>query len=438
MPRRKIYKIKDIHAREILDSRGNPTVEAEVILDSGDKFKASVPSGASTGAYEAIELRDGNKKRYGGLGVKKACANVKKISRALKGVDILKQKEIDKKMIKLDGTKNKSKLGANAILAVSLVCARAGAFASELELYEYINKIYFHGIPHPAFCGVRDDICKTPTPMFNIFNGGKHADTNLDIQEIMVVPLIKKSIKEKVRIGTEIFQTLGKILKVNKLDTDLGNEGGYAPRVKKTEDALNFVCQAIKKAGYQLGKEVALALDVGASELYDQKKKKYIFKLEKWQLSNQELVVKYKKWLAKYPIFSLEDGLAEDDWVGWKIIGKEMSSAKSKFWSEILLVADDLVTTNLKRLKLAVKNKVANAVIVKPNQIGTLTETIEFVKYARQKKYALVVSHRSGETEDDIIADLALAVAADFVKFGAPSRGERIVKYNRLMEIEEK
>lgn len=427
MAKRKIYKIEKINAREILDSRGNPTVEAEIILDSGNKFKASVPSGASTGIHEALELRDNDETRYGGKGVLNACKNIKaKISGKLKGIDIIKQKEIDEKMLKLDGTDDKSKLGANAMLAVSLACARAGAWALGLEIYEYIQKIYELR---------RTD--KLPTPMFNIFNGGRHADTNLNLQEFMIVPMMNRSLTEKVRIGVEIFHKLADVLKASGLDTDIGNEGGYAPNIDSTVQAFDLIIKAVKEAGYKPGEEIGMALDVGASELYNRDKKLYVFELDESYLIASQLITLYREWAEKYPIFSIEDGLAEDDWEAWREFDEEFERFKSKVLNQPMLsVADDLVTTNVNRLKMAVRKRVANAVIVKPNQIGTLSETIAFVKYARKHNYTIITSHRSGETCDDIIADIAVAINSDFVKFGSLSRGERVTKYNRLMKIE--
>ncbi len=437
MPRRKIHKIQKIFAREILDSRGNPTVEVEVVLDSGIRAKASVPSGASVGAHEALELRDGDEKRYGGLGVLSACQNVTgKVMPALKGVDIIKQEFIDQKIIELDGTQNKSKLGANATLAVSLACCRAGALVSGMELYEYIRKIY----------DLRFKNYELPTPMFNIFNGGKHADTNLNLQEFMIAPLLKVPFDEKVRVGAEIFHKLGEVLHKNYLDTDVGSEGGYAPNIDSTIQAFDLILEAIEKAGYKPGQEIGLALDIGASVLYHPDKKLYIFDLDDHFMLSGQLISLYRDWLQKYPIFYLEDGLAEDDWSGWQnltnefkrfkpLIKCQMSIPSTRDKCQMLLVGDDLFTTNVERLKWGIKKKVANAVIVKPNQIGTLTETIEFVKYAQKHDYKIIVSHRSGETCDDFIADLAVAVSADFVKFGSLSRGERVSKYNRLMEI---
>ena len=423
----KTFKIEKIFAREILDSRGNPTVETTVVLDCGLKAKASVPSGASTGEHEAKELRDHAVKRYGGLGVLKACANVEKINRKLKGLNILEQKKIDEEMIKLDGTRNKSKLGANAILSVSLACARAGALVSNKELYEYINENYELGIKNYGL----------PIPMFNIFNGGKHADTNLDLHEFMIVPLGIKKFVEQMRAGAEIFHALGEVLKQNHLDTDVGNEGGYAPNIDNTMQAFDLIMLAIKKAGYEPGKEIALALDVGASELYDADKRLYTFDLDDHYLLASQLISLYRDWAMKYPIFSIEDGLAENCWEDWEEMTKEFARFKPKAAApKMFLVGDDLFVTDVKRLMAGVKRNVANAVILKPNQIGTLSEAMEFAKTARENNYAIVTSHRSGETCDDFIADLAVALNSDFVKFGSLSRGERVAKYNRLLEID--
>lgn len=410
-------KIKKIIAREILDSRGNPTIETKVILSNGIWAKASVPSGASTGVHEAWELRDGDRVRYDGLGVLKAVKNVNiKIFPALKGVDVSKQEEIDKKMLKLDGTENKKKLGANAILSVSLACARTAALAKKKELYEYIADTYdFKAL-------------KLPTPSFNIFNGGKHADTNLDFQEFMILPLVKTSFKEKIRMGAEIFHELGYVLKKAGFDTDVGNEGGYAPDIFSSMQAMELIMAAIINAGYEPGKDIGLGIDVGSSTLYDEKTKKYIFKLDRANFTSNTLVGLYYEWFKKFPIISIEDGLAEDDWEGWKDLTQELGK-------EMLLIGDDLFVTNINRLRKGLKEKVGNAVLIKPNQVGTLTETIECIKLAQKHKYKIMVSHRSGETCDDFIADLAVAVGADFIKSGSLSRGERLAKYNRLMEI---
>ena len=413
-------KIKEIKAREILDSRGNPTIECRVTLDDGISAKASVPSGASTGTHEAWELRDGDKKRYEGKGALKAVKNVNlKIAKKLKDVDITKQKEIDKEMIELDGTKNKKNLGANAILSVSLACARAGALSKKLELYEYIALIFgFNKKP------------KMPTPSFNIFNGGQHADTNLDFQEFMILPLKKISFAEKVRMGAEIFHELGRVIRKAGFDTDVGNEGGYAPNIHSSVQAIELIIAAIINAGCKPGEDMGIGIDVGSSEIYNKKTKKYIFKLDQANFTSSTLTGLYYEWFRKYPIISIEDGLAEDDWEGWQELTQELGS-------EILIIGDDLFVTNIERFRQGLKEKVANAILIKPNQVGTLTETIECVKLAQKHNYKIIVSHRSGETCDDFIADLAVAVQADYIKSGSLSRSERLAKYNRLMEIEE-
>ncbi len=434
-------KIKEITAREILDSRGNPTIETKVMLDNGVWAKASVPSGASTGSYEALELRDGDSRRYGGLGVLKAIKNVNtKIANKLIGVDISKQQAIDEIMIKLDGTDNKKTLGANAILSVSLACARVGALAAGEELYEYIAKTY--QLPTTNY--------KLPIPCFNVFNGGKHADTNLDFQEFMIIPhtLTKfppynggekegvkerggvRSFAEQVRVGAEIFHTLGDTLKKAGFDTDVGNEGGYAPDIVSSIQAIELILAAIIKAGFKPNEEISLGVDVGSSQLYNKLTGKYIFKLDQANFNANTLTGLYHEWFRKFPIIYLEDGVAEDDWLGWKNLTDELGD-------KLLLVGDDLFATNINRLRRGLKEKVANAVLIKPNQIGSLTETMEFIKLAKKHNYKLVVSHRSGETGDDFIADLAVAIGADYIKAGSLSRGERLAKYNRLMEIED-
>jgi len=413
-------KIKEIKAREILDSRGNPTVETKITLTNGISAKASVPSGASTGIHEAWELRDGNKKRYNGQGVLKAVKNVNtKIFKELKGATVTNQKRIDNLMLQLDGTKNKKKLGANAILSVSLASARVASMAKGMELYEYIAKLYKFKKPK-----------KLPTPSFNIFNGGKHADTNLDFQEFMILPLNKISFSEKVRMGSEIFHELGHVLRVAGFDTDVGNEGGYAPNIDSSIQAVELIMAAVQNAGYTPGKDIGLGMDVGSSELFNKETKKYIFKLDKAIFSNHTLVDLYYEWFRKFPIISIEDGLAEDDWEGWSELNKELGN-------EILLIGDDLFVTNIDRLRIGLKEKAANAILIKPNQVGTLTETVECIKLAQKHNYKVMASHRSGETCDDFIADLSVAVGADYIKSGSLSRGERLAKYNRLMEIEE-
>jgi len=408
-------KIKSILAREILDSRGNPTVEVEVLLDNKRKAWAAVPSGASTGTHEALELRDGDKKRYGGKGVLKAVNNVNNIiAPKLKGLNPVEQKKIDELMIKLDGTDNKSKLGANAILGVSLAVARAGAIASGKPLYAYLKKKYW-----PT------GTMGFPVPMMNIMNGGAHAGWSIDIQEFMVTPQQKK-IKEAVRCGAEIFHSLKKILSKQGFPITVGDEGGYAPKLAGNEQAMGVIVQAIVDAGYKLGKDVKFAIDAASSEFYDGKI--YDMKADGKKRTSEELVEMYKAWISKYPIESIEDGLAEDDWNGWKnltsVLGKKVS-----------LIGDDLFVTNVKRLDQGIKEKAGNAILIKLNQIGSLTETVNCIKLAQQHKFKIAISHRSGETVDDFISDLAVASGAEYIKTGSLCRSERVAKYNRLMEI---
>jgi len=413
-------KIVQVAAREILDSRGDPTVEAKIILDNGLMAKASVPSGASTGVHEAHELRDGDLERYGGKGVLRAIANISEvIGPKIIGEDITELSKIDHLMLELDGTANKEKLGANAILAISMACARAGALATGQELYSYLASSY----------GFSTSNYRLPTPSFNIFNGGKHADTNVDFQEFMIIPLVDTLVAEKIRLGSEVFQALGRLLKDNGLDTDLGNEGGYAPNMPSSEMVIDFIIKAIQMAGYIPQGQVGLGLDVGSSELYDEASGRYIFKLDQWQLTAAELINKYKEWALKYPLVSIEDGLAEDDWDNWQILTQELGS-------QLLLIGDDLFVTQAERLRQGVEKKVANAILIKLNQVGTVSETIDCIKLAQQSGYKIMISHRSGETTDDFIADLAVAVGAEYIKSGSLARGERLAKYNRLMEIE--
>ncbi len=411
-------RIKTIKAREILDSRGNPTVEVKVTLKNGIWAKAAVPSGASTGSHEALELRDGNNKRYLGKGVLKAVKNVnQEINYLLKNVDVTKQQDIDKLMIKLDDTPNKSDLGANAILGVSLACAHAGAKALGMPLYRYLRKTY--NIHYKSF--------NLPLAMMNILNGGKHANWALDIQEAMIVPQAKKMAK-RVQMGSEIFHNLGDILKKKGFDTFVGDEGGYAVKLKKNEEAFLLILAAIKKAGYKPHKEVNLAIDAAASEFYNKKNKTY--KINNKKIKSDKLISLYQNWLRRYKLISIEDGLAEDDWDKWQTLTKKLGS-------KCLLVGDDLFVTNMKRLQKGIDMGVANAILIKLNQIGTLTETISAIYLAKQNNYKVIISHRSGETCDTTIADLAVAVNADYIKTGSMSRSERVSKYNRLMEIEE-
>ena len=412
-----MFKIKKTRAQEIIDSRGNPTVFVEVWLEDGSYGKAAVPSGASTGIHEALELRDGDEQRRGGRGVLKACENVNtSINDALAGKDIKDQRELDEVMIKLDGTENKSKLGANAILGVSLAFARAAAMSQDMELYEYLAKIYDNG-----------DLV-LPRPMMNILNGGEHADNKVDVQEFMIIPEVK-GMAERVRVSCEIFHTLKKILKEENYATGVGDEGGFCPELKSNEEALQLIMEAITREGYKPGKDVNLALDVAASSFYKKESDVYFLESEGKMLKAKELINVYKEWIDKYPLVSIEDPLAEDDWQNWQILTAE-------FGDKIQIVGDDLLVTNVKRLERSISEKAANAILIKLNQIGSLTETMDAMKMATKAGYNNVVSHRSGETSDAFIADLAVGTAAGQIKTGSVSRGERTVKYNRLMRIE--
>jgi len=409
--------IRKITAREVIDSRGNPTLEADVILEGGVMGSAMVPSGASTGIHEALELRDGDAKRYGGKGVLKAVANVKdKIGPLLSGKDAADTKGIDRLMIDLDGTPNKRTLGANAILGVSLAAARAAATAHGEPLYRWLG-------------GEKANVL--PVPMANIINGGAHSDAPIDFQEFMIVPRGLPSFREALRCGAEIFATLKKILHDRKLGTAVGDEGGFAPRLESTEAALGVIAEAVEKAGYRLGEQVFLALDVASSEFFDGKTKEYVFKKsDQRRLSASALVDFYADLQKKYPIISIEDGTAEEDWDGWKVLTQKLG-AKTQ------LVGDDLFVTNVEFLKRGIKEKVANSILVKVNQIGSLSETLAAIELARSAKYSAVISHRSGETEDSTIADLAVATNAGQIKTGSFSRSDRLAKYNRLLRIEE-
>jgi len=409
--------IRKITAREVIDSRGNPTLEADVILEGGVMGSAMVPSGASTGIHEALELRDGDSKRYGGKGVLKAVANVKeKIGPLLFGKDAAETKGIDRLMIDLDGTPNKKTLGANAILGVSLAAARAAATAHGEPLYRWLG-------------GEKANVL--PVPMANIINGGAHSDAPIDFQEFMIVPRGLPSFREALRCGAEIFATLKKILHDRKLGTAVGDEGGFAPRLESTEAALAVIAEAVEKAGYRLGEQVFLALDVASSEFFDGKTKEYVFKKsDQRRLSASALVDFYAELQKKYPIISIEDGTAEEDWDGWKVLTQKLG-AKTQ------LVGDDLFVTNVEFLKRGIQEKVANSILVKVNQIGSLSETLAAIELARSAKYSAVMSHRSGETEDSTIADLAVATNAGQIKTGSFSRSDRLAKYNRLLRIEE-
>jgi enolase len=414
-------RIENIHAHEILDSRGNPTVQVTVTLKNGTRGVAAVPSGASTGSHEALELRDGDKRRYRGLGVMKAVKNVNgPINKALKGHDVFDLKGIDDTMRVLDGTDNKRKLGANAILGVSLACAHAGAKRAKMPLYAYLRDVY--DLEYKGF--------KLPVPLLNVFNGGRHADTNLDMQEFIIVPVGFKSFSRQLQAGSEIFHALGDVLQADGLDTDVGNEGGYAPDVGRTEQALEYLMRAVKKAGYKPRKEIRFGIDVAASEFFDERTGKYILKTDRRKLTGDEMISLYEAWMKKYPMLSIEDGLAEDEWADWQKLTRRLGS-------DMLLIGDDLFVTNKVRVQRGLDEGVANAVLVKVNQIGTLSETMETILLAQKHRYKIVISHRSGETTDTTIADLAVAVNAEYIKSGAPSRSERLCKYNRLLEIEE-
>ncbi len=409
-------EIVHVKAREILDSRGNPTVEAEVVLESGVMGRAAVPSGASTGEHEAAELRDEDKKRYLGKGVLKAVSNVNDvIGPAVLGLDAMDQASLDDALNQLDGTPNKSKLGANAILAVSMASARAAAAEVGLPFYRYIGGAQARTLP---------------VPMMNIMNGGAHADTKVDVQEFMVLPWGASSFSEGLRWGAEVFHALKKILKAKKLPTGVGDEGGYAPDLPSNEEALKLIMEAIAAAGFKAGEQIALCLDVAASEFFDKGSKKYNFKADGRALDSAGMNAWYQELVGKYPIVSIEDGFAEDDWGGWKL-------ATDSLGKKIQLVGDDLFVTNVTRLARGIKEGIANSILVKVNQIGTLTETFDAVRMAHRAGYTSVMSHRSGETEDTTIADLAVALDCGLIKTGSASRSDRIAKYNQLLRIEE-
>lgn len=409
--------IENIHAREVLDSRGNPTVEVEVTTTNAAVGRVIIPSGASTGKHEAVELRDGDKSRYGGKGVLKACENVREtIAEALVGYNVFEQVAIDKMLIELDGTPNKSKLGANALLGTSLAVAKAAAQESGMPLYRYLGGV---------------GACTLPVPMMNILNGGSHADNSVDIQEFMIMPLAADSFAEGLRMGTEVFHSLKKVLQSKKYATNVGDEGGFAPNLKSNEEAVEIILAAIEKAGYVPGEDIFLALDVAASEFYDEDLGLYTFKKSNNQRFNSEEMVAYwANWAQKYPFVSIEDALYEDDWAGWKLMTQQLGN-------KLQLVGDDLFVTNTSRLQRGINEGVANSILVKVNQIGTLTETIEAVRLATRNAYTSVMSHRSGESEDSTIADLAVALNTGQIKTGSASRSDRIAKYNQLLRIEE-
>ncbi len=415
--RTNMTEIVAIRAREVLDSRGNPTVEADVILESGALGRAIVPSGASTGEHEAVELRDGDKSHYMGKGVLQAVANVETvIAPEIEGMDASNQRLIDQTMIALDGTANKGKLGANAILAVSMATTRAVAQTLEIPLYRYLG-------------GINASVL--PTPMMNILNGGAHADNNVDFQEFMVMPVGAERFSDALRWGTEVFHTLKGVLKKKGYNTAVGDEGGFAPSLKSNTEAIEVILEAIDLAGYKAGEQIAIALDPASSEFYDKEKGKYVFKKsDKRELSSEEMVNFWDDWSRQYPIVSIEDGLAEDDWDGWRIL-------TDKLGSRIQLVGDDLFVTNVKRLQKGIEEGVGNSILIKVNQIGTITETLDAIELGRRYGYTSIISHRSGESEDTFIADLAVATGVGQIKTGSASRTDRIAKYNQLLRIEE-
>jgi len=412
-------KIENIKAMEILDSRGNPTVQVEVVTEGGFTGVAMVPSGASTGSFEAVELRDDNKERYLGKGVLQAVQNVnKKIAREIEGMNVYEQVKIDKKLIEIDGIDNKARLGANAILGVSIAVARAAANSLGMSLYNYIGGI---------------NAKELPIPMMNIVNGGKHADSNLNIQEFMIMPVGARNFKEGLRMGVEVYHNLKKVLKANGLSTAVGDEGGFAPKVENEEEAIDIILEAIERAGYIAGKDVCLAIDVAATEMYEEAQKiekegYYFWKTNEFK-TREEMVEYIVDLTEKYPIISVEDGLAEEDWEGWKML-------TNRIGENIQLVGDDLFVTNTRRLQKGIDNKIANSILIKLNQIGTLTETLDAIELAKKNGYKAVISHRSGETEDTTIADLAVATNSGQIKTGAPCRTDRVSKYNRLLNIE--
>jgi enolase len=419
-------KIAKVHARQVIDSRGNPTVEADVLLAGGALGRGAVPSGASTGEHEALELRDGDKGKYLGKGTLQAVANANgELGKAVMGMDAADQRALDHAMISLDGTPTKSRLGANAILAVSMAAARAAAVALKQPLYKYLSRY-----------SSDSSASLLPVPMMNILNGGAHADSSVDFQEFMVMPIGAPNFSEALRWGVEIFHALKTALKKRGYNTAVGDEGGFAPSCKSNEEAIQIVLEAIGAAGYQAGEQVSIALDPAASEFFDKASSKYVFKKsDKSAHSSEEMAAYWTSWVEKYPVVSIEDGMAEDDWAGWKSLTNSVGSKSSK--KKIQLVGDDLFVTNTVRLERGIKEGIANAILIKLNQIGSVTETIDAIEMARKAGYNSIISHRSGETEDTFIADLAVATAAGQIKTGSASRTDRIAKYNQLLRIEE-
>lgn len=419
-------KIIEVVAREILDSRGEPTVEVQVTLDDGTVSKAGVPSGKSTGAFEALELRDGDVRRYRGQGVLHAVEHVNtELAQAVRGMEASQQGDIDKRMQALDGTPNKGRLGANAILGVSLAVCRAAALSAKIPLYEHIASLY----------GKKEVGTHFPVPMFNIVNGGKHADSGLSVQEFKVVPFGISSFPEQLRAGSEIFHALEERLKQRGFATSVGDEGGFAPRVEGHAQALELIGEAVQDAGYVLGEQVFIGLDVAADSFYDKKEDQYLLKPEDVKLSRESLVNLYREWMGKFAIVSIEDGLHEEDWQGWATMKEKLEREPAAWKQTVMLIGDDLLVTNVTRLKKAIAEHACNAVLIKVNQIGTVTETLDCMRLAQSESMNRIISHRSGETPDDFIADLAVGTGAEFIKSGSLSRGERLAKYNRLSEI---
>ncbi|MCA6079523.1 MAG: phosphopyruvate hydratase [Endomicrobium sp.] len=414
-------KVVKITGREIIDSRGNPTVEVDVKLEDGTLGRAAVPSGASTGSREALELRDGDKRRFGGKGVLKAVSNINNIiAPKLTGFEITKQQDIDDVMMKLDGTDFKSNLGANAILGVSLACAKAGSNSNKLPVYEYVREIY----------NIKSDKYILPVPLMNIINGGEHADNNVDLQEFMIAPVSAPNFREALRMGCEVFHSLRKVLNEKGYATGVGDEGGFAPNLKSNAQALEVICEAVKAAGYEIGKDIVFALDVAASELYENNKYTLEGEVKDKVKTSKDMISFYAGLLEKYPVISIEDGLSESDWDGWKVLTEELKS-------KLQLVGDDLFVTNTKIFKDGIDKGIANSILIKVNQIGSLSETVAAVQMAYKAGYTAIMSHRSGETEDNIIADLAVALNTGQIKTGSASRTDRMCKYNQLLRIEE-
>lgn len=419
-------KIVRVEGREILDSRGNPTVEVEVGLEDGSVAVAGVPSGASTGKFEAVELRDGNEDRYGGKGVLQAVENVNgELREAVLGMDASDQRALDEKMIALDGTENKARLGANAILGISLAAARAEAVSRKLPLYAHIRSL----------AGLPDTIEGFPVPMFNVINGGKHSDSGLSAQEFKLVPSGIVGYPEQLRAGSEIFHALKGILEKADLSVGVGDEGGFAPHMESHAQALEMLHQAISEAGYVPGKDVFIGFDIAANSFYDEKEDQYYLQPENAQLSRESIVNVYRDWMAKYAVVSIEDGLHEEDWSGWAQMKEKLEKESAAWGRKVMLIGDDLLVTNVLRVKKAIAENSCNAVLIKPNQIGTLTETLDCMKLTHENGWDTVISHRSGETTDDFIADLAIGAGSEFIKTGSLSRGERLAKYNRMLKI---